>query len=88
MNSDSNEIRLFGKKFFERYKDEKDLFSLTINNKKYDFCDILDLSDINYNCNILVIYLSMKKDNDDLKYLFSDCNELKLIIYFNKLFNK
>ena len=68
------EIRLFGKKFYERIKDEKDLFKLMINGDIKT--TISEFIEIKNKTKILNVQLKIKKDMNDLSYMFAGCKEI------------
>ena len=66
-------IRLFGDTFFENNQNN---FSLFINDKEVQFCDIISKNQIEGNSNIFKVILKEKRHVDDYSYLFFKCNSL------------
>ena len=79
-------VKVFGKKFYERYKNEPN--AIEIQNPNRGLLEYIKLGkDQDKNeCNVLCI--NINKTLEDLSYMFADCEEIEQIIGLEKLVNK
>ena len=88
VNKSSSKIRLFGHIFFEKYKNQKELFSLNINSVQNELVEFFEFSKRDKHYKVLVIYLIIKKNAEDLSYMFAECHELNYIVGLENLMNE